>query len=146
MKIAFLNPATNGVNSYPHLGMAFLSSILKKKGHQVVCFDGSAPYRVHTNEDLVNECRKFNPDVICITATTESVKFDDTLMFKKSTVNEICEKIVSCTELSGITWGFNARPNLVDKEFLQNMKDAGCRVITVGVENGDPETLIKIKK
>lgn len=314
MKIVFLNPATDTIYSYPHMGMAYLSSVLKKAGHEVKCFDGSAPYRVHKNEDLVEACKKLDPDLICVTTTTERVRFayhllyllknnfkeipiivggphasstpiemvshgfdiavagyaekritkiigvafsnkdlesvsgiayrdrtggirwipldneeddfdidsllpvdfssfdmkdytrrkddsyrlglllagrgcpgrctycsqvifgrkikmssankiiedmvnrrkqfgvtefyfyDDTLLRDKSTVDQLCELILANDEVSKITWGCNARPNILDKQLLRKMKEAGCRSITLGVENGNPETLTRVRK
>ena len=298
------------------MGMTYLSSVLKKAGHHVRCFDGSAPYRVHKNEDLVEACKKVDPDVICVTTTTERVRFayhllyllknhfneipiivggphassrpvemvahgfdiavagyaenritqiidiavyrdtarletvsgiafceptggiryippgkeeddfdincllpvdfssfdmkdytrrkddsyrlglllagrgcpgrctycsqvifgtkikmssankiiddivnrkkqfavnhfyfyDDTLLRDKDTVNHLCKLMSSNGDLSEITWGRNARPNIVDRQLLRNMKEAGCRGIALGVESGNPETLTRIKK
>jgi anaerobic magnesium-protoporphyrin IX monomethyl ester cyclase len=316
MKVLFLNPATNSQYSYPHLGMAFLSAIVKQAGHDVICIDGSAPYRPRSNEDLVAESVTLKPDVICVTATTERVKFaynllfmlknnmpdlpvivggphatiravemvahgfdvavvgpaekrivgltealgnkdleslkkipgialntgaagiifsplagfeddfdldsllpvdfscfeekdylrshkdryrygalfvgrgcpgrciycdrsvfqrklkiaspdkivadmisrrnkyhvneyfflDDTLLWAKRALSELCMRMISCSELSGITWGCNARPNLVERDLLSLMKQAGCSQIILGVETGDQTTLTLIKK
>jgi hypothetical protein len=55
--------------------MAFLSTVLKKSGHEALCIDGSAPYREHTNEDLVAACDEWKPDILCVTATSERIKF-----------------------------------------------------------------------
>ena len=317
MKVVFLNPATKWPYNYPHMGMVFLSSILKKVGYDISCFDGSAPYISHKNEDLVNECIRLKPNVICVTATTERAKFayhllcllknslpdipivvggphatirplemvsfgfdlavigpaenrivkiiqaisnkdfgalekisgiafnmpeggikfnkfypleedgfdiddllpadfscfeekdyikkksdsyrygalyvgrgcpgrciycdksvfgrnlkiasadkivadmvsrrkkyyvdkfnffDDTLLWNKKLVNELSDKIIACPELSGITWGCNARADITDQKLLAKMKYAGCNLIVLGVESGETETLVRIKK
>jgi radical SAM superfamily enzyme YgiQ (UPF0313 family) len=318
MKVLFLSSATKSVNSYPHLGMAILSTILTRAGHTVRCIDGSAPHRTHTNEAIVDECVAFGPDVICVTATTERVKYayhllallrnrlgdtipiiaggphasirpvemaalgfdvavagaaetriteiieavfrhdekavsaipgvavrkndgsvfysgapgpndlqvdfstllpvdfsafeerdymrgpadswrfghllvgrgcpgcctycdqsvfgrklqlatpekiiadmlhrrrkynvshfyflDDTLLWNKKAIVEICGKIEAEKELSGCNWGCNARPNLTDNAILAAMKKAGCTTVTLGIESGSEETLRKIRK
>lgn len=316
MKIILLNPATIFPYNYPHMGLAYISSILKRAGHNVYCIDGSAPYRSHTNEELVAECIKLRPDVIGVTAATERVKFayhllcllknnlpavpiiaggphatvrpiemvalgfdvavvgpaegridriaeaahdkdirsldkisgiafhkpgigivltppgseendfdintllpvdfscfnkgdylrkqsdnyrygalfvgrgcpgrclycdrsvfgrklkiasadkiiadmimrrnnynvnnfiflDDTLLWNKAVLEELCDKLSASPELADITWGCNARANLTDRGMLAKMKQAGCDLIILGVESGDPETLLRIKK
>jgi radical SAM superfamily enzyme YgiQ (UPF0313 family) len=71
---------------------------------------------------------------------------DDTLLWNKKVISALCDKISSTRELSGITWGCNARANLTNEELLLKMKHAGCNLIILGVESGDPETLERIKK
>jgi radical SAM superfamily enzyme YgiQ (UPF0313 family) len=71
---------------------------------------------------------------------------DDTLLWNKKTVNDLCDKIIANPELSKLSWGCNARPDLTDRSLLQKMKHAGCNLIILGVESGDPETLVRIKK
>ena len=48
-------------------------------------------------------------------------------------------------EALGITWSCNARAT-ADVETLRAMKEAGCRLLVVGFESGDPEILRNIKK
>ena len=66
---------------------------------------------------------------------------DDTFNIRKSRVIELCEKLKPLN----FTWSCTSRVN-VDYETLQAMKDAGCRLLIVGYESGDPQILKNIKK
>jgi len=66
---------------------------------------------------------------------------DDTFTWNKSRVLELCLKLkpLKCT------WSCNSRVN-TDYETLKAMKEAGCRLLVVGFESGDPEVLRNIRK
>ena len=66
---------------------------------------------------------------------------DDTFNIRKSRVIELCEKL----EPLDFTWSCTSRVT-VDYETLKAMKDAGCRLLIVGYESGDPRILKNIKK
>ena len=66
---------------------------------------------------------------------------DDTFNIRKSRVIELCKKL----EPLNFTWSCTSRVN-VDYETLKAMKDAGCRLLIVGYESGDPQILKNIKK
>ena len=66
---------------------------------------------------------------------------DDTFTWNKSRVLDVCCKLKPLK----ITWSCNSRVN-VDYETLKAMKDAGCRLLDVGFESGDPMILENIKK
>jgi len=69
---------------------------------------------------------------------------DDTLTIQKNNLFSLCEMI----ERVGwkIEWRCTARVNTVDKDILHAMKRAGCRMVTYGVESGDPQILRNIRK
>src|SRR4030042_1951979 len=69
---------------------------------------------------------------------------DDTFTFKKSRVIEFCEKIKK--RGLKIIWNCYARVNTVDPEILKAMKEAGCYMITYGLESGNQDILDNIKK
>jgi radical SAM superfamily enzyme YgiQ (UPF0313 family) len=71
---------------------------------------------------------------------------DDTFLFSKKMVEAVCTQIRSENKLRNISWGCNARANLTDTSFLNMMRSAGCDNITLGLENGNPETIERIKK
>jgi radical SAM superfamily enzyme YgiQ (UPF0313 family) len=48
-------------------------------------------------------------------------------------------------EAAGLTWSCTSRVT-TDRETLKAMKDAGCRLLIVGFESGDPQILKNIKK
>ena len=66
---------------------------------------------------------------------------DDTFNIQKARTVELCEKLKPL----GITWSCTSRVT-TDRETLKAMKDAGCRLLIVGYESGDPQILKNIKK
>jgi radical SAM superfamily enzyme YgiQ (UPF0313 family) len=66
---------------------------------------------------------------------------DDTFSWGKKRTIELCEKLKSVK----FTWSCNSRTH-ADYETLKAMKDAGCRLLVVGFESGDPTVLKNISK
>jgi hopanoid biosynthesis associated radical SAM protein HpnJ len=66
---------------------------------------------------------------------------DDTFAWGKKRVLELCGKLKPI----GFTWSCTARAHS-DYETLRAMKDAGCRLLIVGFESGDPTVLTNISK
>jgi hopanoid biosynthesis associated radical SAM protein HpnJ len=66
---------------------------------------------------------------------------DDTFAWKKTRVLEICEKFKPLK----FTWSCTCRVH-ADYEMLKAMKEAGCRLLIVGFESGDPNVLKLIRK
>jgi len=66
---------------------------------------------------------------------------DDTFNIQKARTIELCEKLKPL----GLTWSCNSRVT-TDYETLKAMKEAGCRLLVVGYESGDPQILKNIKK
>ena len=75
-----------------------------------------------------------------------SIEFVDSNFFvSEERVREFCELIIG----KGIAWWGEARIDTVDKfadETLEMMRDAGCKMMFMGAESGDDETLQKIDK
>jgi len=69
---------------------------------------------------------------------------DDTLTINKKNLLRICDMILNAGW--NIEWRCTARVNTVDLDLLKAMKRAGCRMVTYGVESGDPQILRNIKK
>jgi len=69
---------------------------------------------------------------------------DDTFTLNKERTKEICKLIKNKTP--DIGWTAGTRVNLVDKDLLKEMKDAGCTHIKFGVEAGNQKIMDKIKK
>lgn len=65
--------------------------------------------------------------------------YDDTFTLKRQRVMDFCELKIK----SGIKMTFNcaARTEQLDFEMLKTMKKAGCWMISLGIETGDPELL-----
>jgi len=67
--------------------------------------------------------------------------YDDTFTLKKQRIIDFCElKIASGLK---ITYNCAARAEQIDFETLKLMKKAGCWMISLGIETGDPELLKK---
>ena len=66
---------------------------------------------------------------------------DDTFNIQKARTIELCEKLKPL----GLTWSCTSRVT-TDRDTLKAMKEAGCRLLIVGFESGDPQILKNIKK
>jgi hopanoid biosynthesis associated radical SAM protein HpnJ len=72
----------------------------------------------------------------------EEVFFDDdTFAWAKKRTLEVCEQLKPIKK----TWSCTSRAH-TDYETLKAMRDAGCRLLIVGFESGDPQILKNIKK
>jgi anaerobic magnesium-protoporphyrin IX monomethyl ester cyclase len=70
--------------------------------------------------------------------------YDDSFTVDKKRVHAIADKIIS----SGlkIFWTCETRVNLVDKELLRHMKQAGCYAVAYGIESASPEIIKTLHK
>ena len=66
---------------------------------------------------------------------------DDTFNLQKARTIELCAKLKPL----GLTWSCTSRVT-TDYETLKAMREAGCRLLIVGYESGDPQILKNIKK
>jgi radical SAM superfamily enzyme YgiQ (UPF0313 family) len=66
---------------------------------------------------------------------------DDTFNYRKERTVELCAKLKPLN----FTWSCTSRVT-TDYDTLKAMKDAGCRLLIVGYESGDPQILKNIKK
>jgi hopanoid biosynthesis associated radical SAM protein HpnJ len=66
---------------------------------------------------------------------------DDTFNYKASRTIELCAKLKPLN----MTWSCTSRVT-TDYDTLKAMKEAGCRLLIVGYESGDPQILKNIKK
>ncbi len=66
---------------------------------------------------------------------------DDTFAWGKRRVLDVCAKLKPLEK----TWSCTCRAH-ADYEMLKAMKEAGCRLVIVGFESGDPAILKNIKK
>ena len=70
--------------------------------------------------------------------------YDDVFTLDKKRVHAIAEEIIR--KGIRIFWTCEARVNLVDKELLRHMKQAGCYAIAYGIESASPEILSALHK
>jgi radical SAM superfamily enzyme YgiQ (UPF0313 family) len=60
---------------------------------------------------------------------------DDTFTLNRKHILDLCQEIIN--RKIKISWSCNTRANLLDEELVEKMREAGCRLILVGVESGD---------
>jgi hopanoid biosynthesis associated radical SAM protein HpnJ len=96
------------------------------------------PWRKRSTDDVAAEMAKVKsywPEV------KEFFFDDDTFNIQKARTIELCAKLKPL----GLTWSCTSRVT-TDYETLKAMKEAGCRLLIVGYESGDPQILKNIKK
>jgi anaerobic magnesium-protoporphyrin IX monomethyl ester cyclase len=69
---------------------------------------------------------------------------DDTFNLKKKRVHELCDMMIR--HFPKLKWSCNFEANICDEELLRHMRDAGCWLIQMGVETGNPEVMKVIDK
>ena len=96
------------------------------------------PWRKRSAEDVAREmarAKQYWPSV------REFFFDDDTFNIQKARTIELCAQLRPL----GLTWSCTSRVT-TDYETLKAMKDAGCRLLIVGYESGNPQILKNIKK
>ena len=76
--------------------------------------------------------------------TTNFVIADDVFTVNKRHVDAFCNEVVKINPK--IEWQAQTRAEFVDEEMLIKMKEAGCYMVSFGLESGDPETLRRMDK
>jgi hopanoid biosynthesis associated radical SAM protein HpnJ len=95
-------------------------------------------WRLRSTDDIVNECRYVQES---FPGLKEIFFDDDTFNYQKARTIELCKKLKPLN----MTWSCTSRVT-TDYDTLNAMKDAGCRLLIVGYETGDPQILKNIKK
>src|SRR6266567_4432833 len=95
-------------------------------------------WRLRSSDDIYNEVQY----VIGAFPEVKEIFFDDdTFNYRKERTIELCSKLKKLN----FTWSCTSRVT-TDYDTLKAMKDAGCRLLIVGYESGDPQILKNIKK
>ena len=68
-KAVLLNPPTAAPSSEILLNLAYLSSVLKKAGHNVIVIDATAPHNKLNEEEINKKIKDYKPHFIGITLT-----------------------------------------------------------------------------
>jgi len=71
---------------------------------------------------------------------------DDTFTLSKKKVEQFCNRMVALGYHKKIKWWAQTRVDTVDQEILNKMKEAGCEIISYGLESGVQRLLDTIKK
>ncbi len=95
-------------------------------------------WRLRSNDDVANEVRYA---IEAFPQVKEIFFDDDTFNYRKERTIELCKKLKPLK----FTWSCTSRVT-TDYDTLKAMKEAGCRLLIVGYESGDPQILKNIKK
>ena len=95
-------------------------------------------WRLRSSDDIVEEVKY----ALGAFPQVKEIFFDDdTFNYRKERTIELCKKLKPLN----FTWSCTSRVT-TDYDTLKAMKDAGCRLLIVGYESGDPQILKNIKK
>ncbi|MBI3935281.1 MAG: hopanoid biosynthesis associated radical SAM protein HpnJ [Acidobacteria bacterium] len=96
------------------------------------------PWRVRSSDNVAEEVKH----ALAYYPNLKEIFFDDdTFNIRKSRVIDLCSKLKPLN----FTWSCTSRVT-VEYDTLKAMKEAGCRLLIVGYESGDPQILKNIKK
>jgi hopanoid biosynthesis associated radical SAM protein HpnJ len=95
-------------------------------------------WRLRSADDVANEVRWAKEN---FPGLKEIFFDDDTFNYRKERTIELCKKLKPLN----VTWSCTSRVT-TDYETLRAMREAGCRLMIVGYESGDPQILRNIKK
>ena len=99
-----------------------------------------AKVRVRSADNIVSEIKE------CVEKykIRNFLFWSDIFNFNREWTLELCNKIIE----SGlkITWSANTRANTMDEDMAKLMYEAGCRLVSIGVESGSQEILNRIGK
>lgn len=95
-------------------------------------------WRLRSVDDIVNECRWALEN---FPGLKEIFFDDDTFNYKKERTIALCKELKKLN----FTWSCTSRVT-TDYDTLKAMREAGCRLMIVGYESGDPQILKNIKK
>ncbi len=96
------------------------------------------PWRKRSTDDVAAEMKRAKE---LFPHVKEFFFDDDTFNIQGPRTIELCEKLKPL----GLTWSCTSRVT-TSYETLKAMKEAGCRLLIVGYESGDPQILKNIKK
>jgi hopanoid biosynthesis associated radical SAM protein HpnJ len=95
-------------------------------------------WRVRSSDDVAREVRFA---IEAFPKVKEIFFDDDTFNYQKARTIDLCSKLKPLK----FTWSCTSRVT-TDYDTLKAMKEAGCRLLIVGYESGDPQILKNIKK
>lgn len=121
-------------------------SMMLSRGCPFSCTFCDAPqvmgkkFRFWSVPRIVEDIRRYKE----IHKTNAFVFKDSTFTANQRWAKELCQAFID-TKLN-IRWRCNTRADLIPQPLLSLMKRAGCDILNIGVESGDPEILRRIKK
>jgi anaerobic magnesium-protoporphyrin IX monomethyl ester cyclase len=104
------------------------------------CDNHCIPYRAMSPRRVVDEIETSVNEF----GIREIDMFDGVFSIERTRLFQICEEIKR--RKIKVHWSIRTRADLVDREVLQALKQAGCMRIYYGIESGSPQILQNIKK
>ena len=106
------------------------------------CQKARSGYRSHSPKYIVDEIEHLVRDY-----GVKDIAFVDSLFCaNKKRVHAICDEIIRRGLQKQVSWTCSSRVEVVDKQLLQKMKDAGCWRTRFGIESGHDDVLDFISK
>jgi anaerobic magnesium-protoporphyrin IX monomethyl ester cyclase len=131
--------------SVPRRGLVPTTSVMFSRGcpfECTFCAQDNMYGRTVRYRSAENMLREFE-DIIAGTRFRHFIFNDDTLTVNKQRLVELAQGIIK--RGLPITFECETRANLLDKELVGLMREAGLVRINIGIESGDPEILKKLK-
>ena len=97
-------------------------------------------YRMRSAKNVVDEMQYVH-DKYCVDQVTF---YDDAFSVDRNRVMQICEELHKRN--LKLIWDCGTRVDMVDRELMKTMKDAGCIAVWMGVESGSEAILGKMNK
>lgn len=95
--------------------------------------------RVRSVDNVINEISSYKKQ-----GFDSVIFYDDSFNIIRKRAIELCKNIIK--KKINIKWNCFTRTDLVDKEALNYMRDAGCYLVTFGCESGNNKTLKLLRK
>ena len=119
-----------------------LATIISSRGCPFKCTFCDVPYKQYRARSVGNVIDEVEQ---CLLMGYEEVHFyDDLFNMTPRRLIAVSDEIKKRGLI--LPWDFRGRVNCVDRESLRAAKEAGCRLISFGVETGTDEGLLKLKK
>ncbi len=99
-------------------------------------------YHMHSIERVCKEVQRYIQDY----GVNQIFIADDNFGVNRRRAKELCREFIHRGFHKKVTWWADARVDCVDEELLTLMKEAGCTIISYGVESGSQRLLNYIKK
>lgn len=104
------------------------------------CTVAGTPLKMRSADSIIKELTFLKERYHLRTASF----FDETFTFDRKRVEELCRRLNE--ERLNIQWYCNTRTQLVDRDLLRLMREAGCRGVSFGIESGSQRILDSVGK